>query len=452
MSDAPLSRREFLERSALGASAFTVVPRHVLGGPEHTAPSDTVYLGCIGAGGMGGADIDGLSEVEGTEIAVLCDVDEERAADTFAEYPEAARYVDYREMIAREANDLDAVTVSTPDHNHAPASLRAMREGLAVRCQKPLTHTVEEARMMGETARETGVPTAMGIQHHSHDGLRDLRELLEAGVIGTIREVHYTTNRPIWPQAIERPLEAYHVPETMHWDLWLGPAPHRPYHPDYAPFNWRGWYDFGTGALGDIACHAFDGAFWSLQLEAPTRISAETTPLYEETFPAVSRITYEVPSRSSAAASSVRLVWRDGDLHPARPQEWPRGRPWPPEGYGQIFVGDDGIILFGTSRYPEILPASRHEEVMADPPEQRYERTPESYTEFVRAVRGGPPAQANFADYAAPLSELVLLGNLAVRSQDTIEWDDESRTVTNRSDLNEMLSKEHRSGWEVAAS
>ena len=445
MADPRLSRRDFLAQGALGASAVTLVPREVLGGPDHTPPSDTLRVGAIGVGGKGAVDVRSVAGLDGTEIAALCDVDRKRAEEIFREYPDVPTYEDYRELLAQEASRLDAVLVSTPDHNHAPAAMRALDAGLHVFCQKPLTHTVEEARRLGAAARDSGLATQMGIQHHAYDGLRTAREIIESGAIGPVREVHLWTDRPIWPQAEERPLEMYHVPEHLNWDLWLGPAEERPYHPDYAPFTWRGWYPFGTGALGDMGCHFMDAAFWALQLRAPTRIRAETTPTYPETYPAASRLEYEFPARAGRPA--VTMVWRDGNLEAPPPASWPQDEEWPPSGYNEVFVGDDGALLYGLSTPPRLLPRSTHEAVMADPPDQTYERSPGIYADWLRACRGEGTANTHFPDYAAPLTETVLLGNVAVRSQRTVEWNAEAGEISNRPALNDHLSTSHRTGW-----
>lgn len=447
MSDHRLSRRDFLTRAAITASAATLVPREVVGGPGYTPPSDTVRVGCIGIGGMGGNDVRAVADLEGTKIVALCDVDRERGKETFNEFPDAAQYEDYREMLAEEDANLDAVTVSTPDHNHAPATLRALDRGKHVFCQKPLTHTVEEARRVGRVAEQAGVATRMGIQHHADDGLRQLRELLEAGVIGAVQRIFVWTNRPIWPQAIERPLEMYHVPDHLNWNLWLGPAPERPYHPDYAPFNWRGWYDFGTGALGDIGCHALDGAFWALQLDPPTRVRAETTPTYDETFPSASRIAYTFPDRGRHPG--LEIVWMDGNLHPPKPAAWDDENPWPPSGYNQLFVGDGGSLLFGAGEKPRILPEKRHKQIMADPPEKTYPRSEGHYQAWIDACREGTSPEANFADYSAPLTEMVLLGNVALQAQRSIQWGADAGQITSPTGLNDLLSKDYREGWQL---
>lgn len=447
MSDHRLSRRDFLAQGTLGASAVTLLPREVLGGPEHTPPSDTIRVGAIGVGGKGASDVRNVASLDGTEIVAVCDVDQERGKDIFREFPEATQYEDYRELLVQEGDRIDAVTISTPDHHHAPAAIRALDAGLHIYCQKPLTHTVEEARRLAQVAEETDVATQMGIQHHEYDGLRTLREIIEAGGIGPVREVHLWTDRPIWPQAQERPRQMYHVPDHLNWDLWLGPAEAWPYHPDYAPFSWRGWHPFGTGALGDMGCHYMDAAFWALQLDAPTRIEAETTPTYSDSFPAASRLEYQFPARDGRGP--VRLVWRDGNIQAPPPSLWPEDKEWPPPNHDEVFVGEEGVILYGLREEPKVLPDARHEEIMASLPGDTYDRSPGIYENWIQACRGEASAETRFSRYSGPLTETVLLGNVAVRSQRAVEWDAESGRITNRPALNEYLTKSYRSGWEL---
>lgn len=438
-------RRTFVRDLAAGGAAFTIVPRHVLGGPGFRAPSDTLSVACIGIGGMGASDVDGMS---GEHLYALCDVDAKRGARSFSRYPGAKRYEDFRMMLEREGDNIDAVTVSTPDHTHAAAAMMALRMGKHVYCQKPLTRTIGEARALERAAREAGVATQMGNQGHSWEGTRQIREWVEAGWIGTVREVHYWTNRPIWPQAIERPLEAYNVPSTLNWDLWLGPAPARPYHPAYAPFNWRGWWDYGTGALGDIACHAMDAAFWALDLGYPTRITPESTPLFEETAPAVSRITYEFPARGNRPA--VTVVWRDGNLAPPRPRDLPEGTRWPFGDSGQLWVGDEGSLAAGIyGENPYLVNAERNSALQADLPEQRYPRTEGVYQEWIAACKSGGKAGSDFALHSGPLTEMVLLGNLAVRTAQVLEIDPTSGEVTNATVPGEYMSPVYRDGWDL---
>src|SRR5207302_8885886 len=285
-----ISRRTFVGDVGAGV-AFTIVPRHVLG-RGFTPPSDKLNIACIGVGGMGGNDVKGVGKTE--NIYALCDVDEHQAAQSFAAFPKAKRFKDFRVMLEKEAKNIDAVTVSTPEHTHSVAGMMAMKLGKHTRIQKPLARTLWEVKQLEDAARKYKVQTQMGNQGHAEEGTRLIREWVEAGLIGTVHEVQLWTNRPIWPQAIERPLDEYYTPSWLDWNLWLGPAPERPYHPAYAPFKWRGFWDFGTGALGDMACHIMDAAYWTLDLGYPTRIEAESTPLFKEPAPARPRPRYTV--------------------------------------------------------------------------------------------------------------------------------------------------------------
>lgn len=438
-------RRTFVGQLAAAGAAFHIVPRHVLGGPRYRAPSDTLNVACIGVGGMGANDVQGMS---GENIYALCDVDDNRAARSYNAHPQAKRYKDFRVMLERDGDSLDAVTVSTPDHTHCVAALTALQMGKHVYCQKPLTRTIWETQQLESAARSSGVATQMGNQGHSWEGTRQIREWVEAGWIGTVRAVHYWTNRPIWPQAIERPLETYHVPAHMAWDLWLGPAPERPYHPAYAPFNWRGWWDFGTGALGDIACHAMDAAFWALGLGYPTRIEPESTPLYSETAPAASRIVYQFPQRGNYP--ELEVVWRDGNLTPPRPADLPDDHTWPPGDSGQLWEGDDGTLVAGIyGENPRLVDPVRHAELLANPPGEKYPRTEGVYAEWIAACKNGGRAGSDFAMHAGPLTEMVLLGNLAVRTARVLEIDAESGRILNKAVPDEYIKPAYRAGWSV---
>jgi predicted dehydrogenase len=425
--------------------AFTIVPRHVLGGPGYRAPSDTLNMACIGVGGKGRDDLRGVS-VE--NIYALCDVDSRAVAAAAGTHPAAKQYKDFRVMFEEEGDNIDAVTVATPDHTHAAAAMMAMKMGKHVYCEKPLARTIHEVRQLVEGARRYGVATQMGNQGHAAEGTRRIREWVEAGAIGTVREVQYWTNRPIWPQAIERPLEAMHVPTYLDWDLWLGPAPKRPYHPAYAPFRWRGWWDYGTGALGDIACHSMDAAYWVLDLGYPTRIVPESTTLFEETAPAASRIEYDFPARGGRSA--VKVVWRDGNLSPPRPEEIGDERRWPVASSGQIWIGDDGKLFAGIyGENPRLLDADRDAEIRANPPAERYPRTEGVYAEWIAACKGGQPAGSNFVGHSGPLTEMVLLGNLAVRTARTLELDPATGRITNASIPEEYVKPTYREGWSL---
>lgn len=441
-----LSRRGFVQTAAAASAGFAIVPGHVLGGPRHRAPSDTLNVAHIGVGGMGGGDVRGIAST-GENIYALCDVDENMAAGSWSAFPGAKRYRDFREMLERDGDNIDAVVISTPDHTHAVAGMLALSMGKPTRIQKPLATTIWEVRELMSAAERAGVATQMGNQGHAQEGTRQMREWYEAGAIGTIQRVEYWTNRPIWPQAIQRPTEAHHVPPWMDWDLWLGPAADRPYHPAYAPFNWRGWWDFGTGALGDIACHAMDAAFWALDLGTPERVSAESTTLFAETAPAASRIEYDFPARGGRPA--VEVVWRDGNLSPPRPEEISDDARWPIEGSGQIWVGTEGKMFAGIyGENPRLLDPERDAEIRASPPEPVYARTEGVYAEFVEAAKGGTPAGSNFPEHAGPLTQMVLLGNLAVRSARELRLDSRTGEITNGVAIPEhYIRPRHRAGW-----
>ena len=438
-----INRRTFVGEVTTAAAGFTILPRHVLG-RGYRAPSDTLNVACVGVGGMGWSDVRGMA-VE--NIYALCDVDDRRAEEAFLAYPKAKRYRDFRRMLEQDGSNIDAVTVTTPDHTHTVIAMAALKLKKPVYVQKPLTRTLHEVRTLTEAARNAGVATQMGNQGHAREGTKQIREWVEAGAIGTVREVHFWTNRPIWGQGIERPLEDYHVPPWLDWDLWLGPAPERAYHPSYAPFSWRGWWDFGTGALGDMACHIMDAAFWTRQLRYPTRIEVEHTPLYRESAPKGARITYHFPARGSRGP--VTVVWRDGSLYPPRPPEVGDGAKWPPDnGGGQLRIGSDGKVVGGTyGDDPMLLDPKRQQEITANPPPKKYPRTEGVYAEFIAAAKGGPAAGSNFVEHAGPLTEMVLLGNLAVRMGRTLELNPETGAVTNVQVPTQYITPTYRAGW-----
>ena len=310
--------------------------------------------------------------------------------------------------------------------------------------------------MIAQAAKKYKVATQMGIQGHCNEGLRLLREWLEAGAIGDVTEVHYWTNRPIWPQGIGRPRGTKPIPKSLDWDLWLGPAPYRPYHDAYMPFKWRGWWDYGCGALGDIACHAMDAAFWTLQLGSPTRIYSKCSPVNSETAPKWSVITYEFPRRGKMPP--VKLVWYDGvnykDRKPPRPKDLEENRKIAEDIGGQLFYGTKGTIMADTyCQSPRIIPEAKMREFLQNKPEKKYPRSPSVdgvdavYAEWIRAIKGGDPAGANFTDYAGPLTELVLIGNLSIRTGKTIEWDTRTMKSTNVRAANKYVRREYRRGW-----
>ncbi len=372
-------------------------------------------------------------------------MDRKYAAETFTKYPTAKTYTDYRKMLEKEKS-IDAVIVATPDHTHAVIAMMAMKLGKHVYVQKPLTLTVYEARQLTEAARKYKVTTQMGNQGHSGEGARLMCEWIWDGAIGDVREVHAWTNRPIWPQGIARPKETPPVPRTLNWDIWLGPAPYRPYHPAYAPFKWRGWWDFGCGALGDMACHVIDPVFWALKLGYPTSVEARSTEVNTETAPLASIVYYKFPARGNMPP--VNLTWYDGGLVPRRPEELEEGRRMGNGNSGVIFVGDKGKLMcneYGDS--PRLLPETRMQEYQRPP--KTIPRIDGSHEQdWIRACKGGEPACSNF-DYSGPLTETVVMGNLAIRVDGKLDWDGKNMRVTNVEEANQYVHREYRKGWSL---
>lgn len=440
-----VSRRQFLGTAA-AAGAFTIVPSTVFGGPNTVAPNDKIRLAGIGAGGQAMHDL-GQATREGDPVVALADVDWDRAANGFKRWPDAKQYKDYREMLEKEQDNIDAVIIACPDHIHAPAALMAMEMGKHVYVEKPMAHNVEEVRLMRESAKKNGVVTAMGNQGHSFPGCHLMKKWVEMGILGDIEKIDCWTNRPTWPQGVDRPTETQPVPEALDWNLWLGPAAERPYNRAYCPRDWRGWCDFGAGALGDMGCHILDSPYYALQLGAPTRISAETSPMNNETFPAWSIITYEFPERGPGLPA-VTLTWHDGGKTFPAPKEWDReGTPGDRDG-GTLFHAANGPVVSGTySNMTKILDEEKNKEykkVETDRP-----GTSAHHINWINAIRNGGEAVSDF-EYAAGLTEMVLLGNIALRAGQPIEWDAETRKITNVPEANKYLSRDYRAGWEVS--
>ena len=463
-----LTRRQFLRGALLSATAFMVVPGGVLGVRGAASANQKLNLAGIGIGGQGAHD---LGQMESENIVALCDVDKRYAAHTFKKYPKAQQFTDYRQMLD-QVKEIDGVVVATPDHLHAFAAMEAIKRGKHVYCEKPLTHSVWEARRLATAAREARVATQMGNQGQASEQTRQLCEYVWAGAIGDVREAHIWTDRPsqglfkeYWPQGVGRPKDTPSVPDTLDWDLWIGPAPMRPYNPAYLPFKWRGWWDFGTGALGDIGCHAMDPVFRALKLGAPLSVQGASTRVNGETYPLGSMVTYQFPARpaepqainchvkglSGAAAGAVampacKLVWYDGGLRPARPDGLPEGKPMGDN--GRLLVGDKGFIL-GNDVYPQ----SRAKEIGGIA--KNITRSDEHYQEWIRACKGGPPAGANF-DWAGPLAESVLLGNVPLRVQlrenltlYKLLWDSAALKFTNLEEANKFVRRDYRTGWSL---
>jgi len=446
-----MSRRSFLARGAAATSVFTIVPRHVLGQGQ-TPPSEKLNVAAIGAGGKGRGDI---YACRGENIVALCDVDDVRAADSYAQFPDAKRFHDFRVMLDEMGDDIDALTISTADHTHAIAALHCMMRGKHVYVQKPLTHSIYEARLLTECARKYGVATQMGNQGHSGDGVRQMCEMVWNGIIGPVREAHIWTNRPVWPQGgadpdnLSEPLPEEPIPDSLKWDLFLGPAPYRPFNKGYTPFNWRGWWDFGTGALGDMGCHIMDPANWALKLCHPTSVEVITQRgRNEQTGPNQSVVKYEFPAREDMP--ELTLYWYEGGCLPPYPEGIPEGEVLGDGRNGSYFVGDDGVITTGEyGGNTRLLPVSKMQDYkMPEPsiPRIEFERDAH-YMDWLTACKGGRPACSNF-DYAGPFTEVVLLGNLAQRANRKLYWDGPNMKVTNWPEANQWVNPPVREGWE----
>ena len=467
-SASSFTRRQFLRSASLSAAAFVIVRGGVLGLRGAPSANSKLNLAGIGIGGQGGHD---LAQMETENIIALCDVDKNHAARTFKKYPKAQQFTDYRQML-EQVKEIEGVVIGTPDHHHAFAAMEAIKRRKHVYCEKPLTHSVWEARQVTLAAREAKVVTQMGNQGQASDATRRICELVWSGAVGKIHEAHLWTDRPsrglsdeYWPQGCPRPTETPPVPATLDWDLWLGPAPQRPYNPAYAPFRWRGWWDFGTGALGDIGCHVMDPVFRALKLHAPDSVQGASTRVNEDSFPLGSIVTYHFPARSSepqasnthirgmrgAAAGGVamppcKLVWYDGGLRPPRPDGLPNGKPMGAS--GRLLVGEKGFIL-GNDVYPESC-ARKVANLKKTIP-----RVDDHYQEWIRACKGGPIAGSNF-EFAGPLAESVLLGNVALRVQlredltlCKLLWDSRNLRFTNLDEANNFLRRTYRAGWSL---
>jgi predicted dehydrogenase len=450
-------RREFLKESALAGVGFWVAGG-LTAAPDKPA-NEKLNIACIGVGGKGSSDTDHAAHYG--NIVAICDCDDSPLGQITEKFQKAnkplpKRYNDFRKMLEELDKHIDAVTVSTADHTHAAASIMAMKMGKHVYCQKPLTHDVHEARMMREVAAQHKVVTQMGNQGTARDGLRRGAEYLQAGIIGPVKEVHVWTNRPFsyWKQAPDitaRPKETPPVPSNVHWDVFLGPAPERPYNPIYHPFHWRGWRDFGTGALGDMACHTANLAFFALKLGLPTAVSAEHSEVNPETYQAWATITYEFAARGQLPP--VKLTWWEGARDGKRnlpPAEQFKGEK--PVDSGSLFIGEKGT-LYSPNDYGArfvLLPAKDFDGIK-DPPKTFPRLGPgdedlHHKLEWVRAIESGSQPMSNFA-YASVLTEAMLLGNVAILAGKRIEYDGESGRVTNAAEVEQYLRREYRKGW-----
>lgn len=455
------TRRSFLqETSALGA-AFWVSGTRLQA--QDKSPNEKVNVACIGVGGKGNTDSSNVGAI--ANVVAICDVDEERGlAKKKVQFPEAKVYTDFRKMLDEMGKQIDAVTVSTPDHTHALAAMMAMKMGKHVYCQKPLTHTIHEARMMREAAAKYKVATQMGNQGSTSDGLRRSVELIQAGAIGPVREVHVWTNRPTsWPQAptvMSRPTEVVPVPPYLHWDLFLGGAPERPYNPCYHPGKWRGWCDFGTGALGDMGCHTANMPFMALKLEYPTSVVAEAGDANPETYPGWATVNWQFPARGDMPP--VKMTWyegkkikSDGTIQMNLPAiELLKGQEMPKS--GSLLIGDKGTLFApgdgdnGTNFKFMLLPEKDFAGYEGPAPTlpRNGRSDPGQKQEWIDAIKGGPPGLSNFA-YAGLLTETILLGNLAIRVGKKIDWDGPNMRATNVPEAAQFVKLEYRKGWSL---
>ena len=484
-SSSGLSRRDFIGKTTAAAVAFTIVPRHVLGGKGYTAPSDMVNVAGIGLGNQGGSDIQNIAtpdvpiqrrgmlpglrwnrmpgltpprpprqmaanqmgDAGGPEtfkhanIYALCDVDHEYAGHIFAGYPKAKAYHDFREMIDKE-KELDAVVIGTPDHTHAVIAAYALNAGKHVFVEKPMAKTIHEVRFLRDLAKKTGLVTQMGNQGHNIEGTMQTVEWIQSGVIGDVTEVHMWSNRPVWAQgALTRP-EGVPVPDNLKYDLWLGPAPEKPYHPDVVHFAWRGLWDYGTGAMGDMGAHTFDAPIWALKLGMPVKIQATTSPFTLDYLPQAENVQYEFAARDGMPP--VKVTWSDGGIKPFRPAQLEADR----QLAEALYIGTKGMLMHGThGAMPELIPQ--------DPgfkaPDQWLPRPKSVYVDFIEAIKEGRKA-ANDFEIASKLTEIMLLTNIAVMSQQvnkTLEYDAGNMKITNLPEADQFFHYEYRQGWSL---
>lgn len=469
------SRREFLKTSTLAASSFFIVPRHVLG-KGYVAPSDKLNIAGIGAGGKGKSDLAAFAQSPNVNIVALCDVDDRQAVQSRTSFPKATYYKDFREMLAKERKNIDACSISTPDNTHAVATLAAMQLGKHVYTQKPLTHDIYEARILGQAARKYKVITQMGNQGGSGNGVRRMKEIYDSGIIGDVHKVLAWTNRPVWPQAIPSD-QTYDIPKELDFDLWLGPAKKVPYNQTYLPWNWRGWWPYGTGALGDMACHILDPVFRILPVDYPNSVECSVAGTWTFTLrpqddnpdwtPFSTSIHLNYPRKDSKG--DIKLSWYDGGILPELPEELLPGESFGNSDGGVLFIGSKGKLMadcYGAN--PRLLPLKDNQ--LLNIPET-IERVPneDHYLQWVNAcIAGyGNGKTSSPFEYAAPFTESILIGNLALRSwmlrdnpsgKRTIDkyngrkkllWDAANMKVTNYDLANQYVKRDYRDGWSL---
>lgn len=479
----PNSRRDFLKKAAAASTLF-IVPRHVLGGVGYVAPSDQINLAAVGIGGKGTSDLRNAARPKNVRVVGLCDVDTKGTVvkdvlRSQKDFPKATFYADFREMLDKE-KDIDALTISTPDHTHAAAAVYAMERNKHVYVQKPLTHNVREARILTEMARNQKLVTQMGNQGASNPDQLQVQKWVDSGVIGTISEVKVWTNRPVWPQGVPMPeSDANMQPDGLRWDLWLGPAKETAYTPEMHPFNWRGWWQYGTGALGDMGCHIIDVPFRALGLKYPTALECSVGSVYRQMWtaeylpegcPPSSQVVLNF-DRTDKNSSPIEMTWTDGGIRPSHPDLIPPNDDLgEPGGYnGVMMIGEKGIITTGVygmnpKLYLSGQPVQEAPKVVSDEPEFGHQR---KWIDAIVAGFDSPEHKAltSSFDYAGPLTETVLMGNIAIRSyllrkkqlggrmdyyaRKKLLWDGDAMKITNLEAANQFVTREYRSGWKL---
>jgi len=474
------SRRDFMKKWAIAASGIMIVPRHVLGGPGYIAPSDKLLIAGIGVGGKGQSDLLSFYESGKAEIAFLCDVDDRRAKVSRERFPKAKYYKDYRELFEKESKNFDAVSIASPDHNHAVQTMAAMERGKHVYVQKPLTHDIYEARKLTEAAEEYKVVTQMGNQGASGNGVRKMREWYDAELIGEVEDVYVWTNRPVWPQGISWPKKTTSVPSELDWKLWLGTAPHKDYVDGLVPFNWRGWWDYGTGALGDMGCHLIEPPFSVLGLKYPKDVECSVGSVYVDEFkrgyfpescPPSSHVIMTFDGKDDNS-KDIKLHWMDGGIKPMRPEELGADETFGDGGNGALIIGSKGKMMCGTyGLNPRLLPTSKTNQVNVP---EKYERVEGGmdghYAQWVEAAIAGYGKKEVSSPFeiAGPLTESLLIANLAIRGYDIQKtrkdekdndqiyypgrdikmiWDAENMKVTNFDEANQFVKRKYPEGF-----
>lgn len=474
------SRRNFIKASAVATAAFMIVPRHVLGGKGFLAPSDRLIIAGVGVGGKGKSDIAMFAQSGKADIGFLCDVDTRRAADSVKAFPKAKFYKDWREMYDKEHKNFDAVSVSTPDHNHAVQTLAAMQLGKHVYVQKPLTHDIYEARALTAAAKQYKVVTQMGNQGASNNGPRQMKEWYDAGLIGDVHTVYAWTDRPVWPQGIPWSANKADIPKELDWDLWLGTAPYKDYVEKLVPFNWRGWWDYGTGALGDMGCHLLEAPFSVLNLKYASEVEASVGSVYVDEFkrgyfpdscPPSSHVTLKFP-KTNKTKGDVIVHWMDGGIQPERPEELGANETFGDGGNGTLFIGTKGKMMSSTySANPRLLPLSKNADIKVAPKFNRVKDEANGhYAQWVEAAIAGYGKNELSSPFeiAGPLTEALLMANLAIRGADIqrknadgkitypgrytkLLWDNDQMKVTNFDEVNQFVKREYRKGWTLGA-